>query len=43
VRPGTLVAIIVILVALIAFGLFLFTDGNGRPEPGRPQPTSVAP
>jgi hypothetical protein len=45
VRPGTLVVVITLLVAMIVFGIFLITFENdeSRPEPGRPSPTSVAP
>jgi len=34
VRPGTLVVIIVLLVAMILFGFFLLSDGERRPSPG---------
>jgi hypothetical protein len=43
VRPGTLVVIIALLVAMIVFGIFLIGYDEGRPEPGRPSPTSVRP
>ena len=42
-RPGTLVVIVVLLVALVGFAFFLFGNGDGRPVPGRPPPTSVSP
>jgi hypothetical protein len=47
VRPGTLVVLIALLVALVVFGVFLigydFSNDNGRPEPERPSPTFVSP
>ena len=44
-RPGTLVVIIALLLAMLGFGIFLITYENdeGRPEPERPSPTSVSP
>lgn len=42
-RPGTLAVVILLLLAILAFGFFLITYDNGRPEPGRPPPTSESP
>jgi hypothetical protein len=41
VRPGTLVVIILLLIAMLVFGFFLITydNDNGRPG-GRPSPTA---
>jgi hypothetical protein len=39
VRPGTLAIIIVLLIAMLMFGLFLITYDNGRPGMGRPPAT----
>jgi hypothetical protein len=41
VRPGTLAAIVALLVALILFGIFWFRDRD-RPAPPLPLPTSSA-
>lgn len=43
-RPGTLVVIVAMLIAMVVFGIFLITfeDDESRPDPGRPSPTSVS-
>jgi len=43
VRPGTLVVIVALLVAIVVFAILLITYDDGRPEPERPSPTSVSP
>jgi hypothetical protein len=43
VRPGTLVAVVALLIAILVFAFFLIGYDDGRPEPERPSPTSVAP
>jgi hypothetical protein len=41
VRPGTLAAIVALLIAIIAFGIFWFRDRD-RPAPPLPLPTVEA-
>lgn len=40
-RPGTLIVIIALLIAMVLFTFFLFGNGDGRPE-GRPPSTSTS-
>ena len=42
-RPGTLVVIIALLVALLGFGVYLITYDSDRPEPHPSPPASVSP
>ena len=42
-RPGTLVVIVLLLLALVLFGVFLFWNDDGRPDPGRAPTPSVSP
>jgi hypothetical protein len=41
VRPGTLAAIVALLIAIIVFGVFWFRDTD-RPAPPLPLPTAEA-
>ena len=42
-RPGTLAVIVLLLIGILAFGVFLITYDSGSLQPERPVPTSVAP